>query len=43
VWLSNSSGAEILIESNQGELNLKLDDLGVDDVVLDCGGLVRKL
>ena len=43
VWLSNSSGAEILIESNQGELNLKLDDLGVDDVVLDCGGLERKL
>jgi hypothetical protein len=43
VWLSNSSGAEISIESNQGELNLKLEDLGVDDVVLDCGGLERKL
>ncbi len=43
VWLSNSLGATISIKSNQGELNIQLDEIGIDDVVLDCGGLERKL
>ncbi|MDP6109851.1 MAG: hypothetical protein QGF71_07225, partial [Rhodospirillales bacterium] len=29
--------------SNHGNLSVKLSDLGIDDVVLDCGGLERRI
>jgi hypothetical protein len=43
VWLENSMGAELYLNTNHGELNVNLSKLGVEDVVLDCGGLERKL
>ena len=43
VWLENSIGSELYLNTNHGELNVNLSKLGVEDVVLDCGGLERKL
>ena len=43
VWLDNSAGAELSIETNNGVLTAKLPEMDIDDVVLDCGGLERKL
>ncbi len=43
VWLRSSDSAELSIETNHGTLDVKLSKLGIEDVVLDCGGLQRKL
>ena len=43
VWLSGDAEATLNLESNRGTLNLPLKDLGVEDVILDCGGLERKI
>ena len=43
VWLSGDSGSDLALESNHGNLSVKLSDLGIDDVVLDCGGLERRI
>ena len=42
LWLDDDQ-AEIMITTNHGDLNVPLYDLGLDPVVLDCGGLERQL
>ena len=43
VWLTPGNGGRLLITTNHGDLDLALDDIGMDDIVLDAGGLARKL
>ncbi|MEJ6388742.1 DUF3604 domain-containing protein [Gymnodinialimonas ulvae] len=44
VWLAQvEAGAEIKVETNLGTLRLALSDIGVDPVVLDCGGIDKTL
>ena len=42
-WLEESEGARVEISTNHGELSLPLADIGIEDHVLDAGGLDRKL
>jgi hypothetical protein len=42
VWLSDADDAILELCSNQGELTIPLSEIGLDDVVLDCGGLQKK-
>tara|TARA_B100000315_G_scaffold251951_1_gene287717 strand:+ start:3921 stop:6224 length:2304 start_codon:yes stop_codon:yes gene_type:complete len=43
VWLENVKNAEISIETNHGSLACPLAEMGIEDTVLDCGGLERRL
>jgi hypothetical protein len=43
VWLDSTESVELAIETNHGSLNCNLGEMGIDDIVLDCGGLERKL
>lgn len=44
VWLADEDpGAEIEVETNLGTLRLALSDIGVDPVVLECGGIDKTL
>ena len=43
VWLDETPDATIELSCNHGQLNTRLDGLGLDGVVLDAGGLDRKL
>jgi len=43
LWLDESEGAELEIETNHASARLDLGDVGVEDVVLDAGGLERKI
>jgi hypothetical protein len=43
IWLSDAENGGLSIETNHGTLTCLLGDIGVDDQVLDCGGLERKL
>lgn len=43
VWLDGSTGGDLAIETNHGNLNVSLDDIGFDDVIHDAGGLERKI
>ena len=42
LWLDDDQ-AEIMITTNHGDLNVPFNDLGLEPVVLDCGGLERQL
>ena len=43
VWLDTSKSAELNIETNHGSLKCELAKMGIEDIVLDCGGLERRL
>lgn len=44
VWLAREdAGAQIEVETNLGILRLALSDIGVDPVVLECGGIDKTL
>ena len=43
VWLDERAGGQFDFQSNHGELKLSLSDLGVEDEVLDAGGLARQV
>lgn len=43
VWLDDIDNAEIQIKTNHGSLNEKLFGMGIEDTILDCGGLERKI
>jgi hypothetical protein len=44
VWVENARpDAKLKIETNQGQLELALSDIGIDGIELDCGGLDKSL
>ena len=43
VWLSDGDDAVLELETNHGALTMPLAEIGLEDVVLDCGGLARKI
>jgi len=43
VWLSDSKEGRLDITTNLGDLSLDLADVGLEDTVLDAGGLARQL
>ena len=43
VWLDDINEAEIQITTNHGSLTEKINNMGIDDIILDCGGLDRKI
>ena len=42
VWLTAADDAVLELRSNQGELTKPLSEIGIEDVVLDCGGLEKR-
>ena len=42
-WLDESAGAQFDLACNHGSIELPLADIGLDDTVLDTGGLERRL
>jgi hypothetical protein len=42
-WLTESPGAKLAIETNQGSLNCELAELGMQESMLDAGGLQKSL
>jgi hypothetical protein len=42
-WLDGDNSGELTVTTNLGTLSLPLADIGVEDVVMDAGGLERKL
>ncbi len=43
IWCDEAGGGELAISTNRGDLNLPLDAIGLEDTVLDAGGLARQL
>ena len=43
VWLEETPDASLEISSNHGGLSVALSEVGLDDVVLDAGGLERRI
>ncbi len=43
VWLDPFHDAELKLETNHGSMTLKLAEIGMEDEILECGGLERKL
>ena len=43
MWLDENENASLELITNQGHLNVNLADLGIDDVILDAGGLGKQL
>lgn len=43
IWLSSLDTGTIRIDTNHGSLDLELSTIGLEDAVLDAGGLARKL
>ncbi len=43
VWLDNNENVELSIETNHGSLTCNLFEMGINDTILDCGGLKRRL
>ena len=42
VWLKGADDAVLELRSNNGELTKPLPEIGIEDVVVDCGGLEKK-
>lgn len=42
-WLDNAAGGTLDIATNLGTLQIPLDDVGMEDVTMDAGGLERKI
>ena len=43
VWLNDAEAAELEISTNRGTLERPLADIGLEDSVMNCGGLERKI
>ncbi len=43
VWLQNHEDATLTIETNQGTLNKPLSEIGLEDCVVECGGLAKQI
>ncbi|HUS95637.1 MAG TPA: DUF3604 domain-containing protein [Hyphomicrobiaceae bacterium] len=43
VWLRESGKSSVAVATNHGDLSVNLEDIGTSDVVLDAGGLARRL
>lgn len=43
VWLNANKDAELDLSSNHGSLKKPLNDIGLEDIILDAGGLERKI
>ncbi|MDP6413323.1 MAG: DUF3604 domain-containing protein [Arenicellales bacterium] len=43
VGLDNAADAELSVETSLGSLNAPLSEIGIEDVVMDAGGLDRKI
>lgn len=43
VWLNEGSNGRLEIDTNHGSLNLNLDEIGVNPIALNAGGLERHL
>ena len=43
VWLTSEPGARLHITTNHGDLDMALDEIGLEDTRLDAGGLDRHL
>ena len=43
VWLRDRAIGAMVVQTNHGALDVELDQLGGDEVILDAGGLQRKL
>jgi len=43
VWLDTNEDVELALETNHGTLSCELAEMGIEDRILDCGGLERKL
>jgi len=42
VWLADGGGG-VEIETNLGNMSLPLDDIGLDDCIMEAGGLARMI
>ena len=43
IWLGEDASGDLAIKTNRGDLELPLDRIGLEDQVLDAGGLDRQL
>jgi hypothetical protein len=43
VWLNGSEGSRLDLVSNHGSLTMELGDIGLDDWVMEAGGLERRI
>ncbi len=43
VWLSEGGEGDLTLETDQGVLCVPLTDIGLEDIVKDCGGLKKEL
>ena len=43
VWLDDSEGSRFDLVSNHGSLDMELDDIGLEDCVMEAGGLERRI
>jgi hypothetical protein len=43
VWLDGGAGGRLDLVSNHGSLDLVLDDIGLEDTILEAGGLERRI
>ncbi len=42
-WLDSSLGGQVELTTNHGDLNTALNDIGIDDLVMEAGGLERRI
>jgi hypothetical protein len=42
-WLDSSLGSQVELTTNHGDLNTALNDIGIDDLVMEAGGLERRI
>ena len=43
VWLDGRRGGRVVLRTNHGALDTLLDDIGIDDLLMDAGGLNRRV
>jgi hypothetical protein len=43
VWLDHSQNAHLELVSNHGSLDMDLSDIGLEDIVMEAGGLERRI
>ena len=43
VWLDGSAGGRLDLVSNHGSLAMELDDIGLEDCIMEAGGLERRI
>jgi hypothetical protein len=43
VWLDGGTGGRLDLVSNHGSLDVALDDIGLQDTIMEAGGLERRI